>query len=236
MTIEADRPELTGVAGVPETALGAALLARLPVNEAPAPWTCTCEAVLWTTRGSDAAVEALPPSLRPQARAVAVVGALIRYHDTPVGSYDEVLGIVVARAGLRPVATVVFMAVDSEASLVGGRTNWAMPKTLARFTGGIGSGSTISAEGADVTRWSVSARPTAYGPALPLALRAVTRQEFPAQRPGASTLRSRGRLRAARVAVDVSSDGPLPTWLRPGSHVGALVERARFTLGEPRLR
>ena len=38
-----------------------------------------------------------------------------------------------------PQANVAFIAVDSEASVVGGRSNWALPKVLARFDGDIGS-------------------------------------------------------------------------------------------------
>mgnify|MGYP003704092537 CR=1 FL=1 len=50
-----DRPELTGVWGLPENALGDALLATLPTNLAEAPWDCVCSAVVWTERGGSAA-------------------------------------------------------------------------------------------------------------------------------------------------------------------------------------
>jgi hypothetical protein len=227
------RPELTGVAGVPETAVSQALLARLPDNLAEAPWTCVCDAVLWFGRGGAAARAALPASLRG-APALGVVGGMVRYRDTPVGRYDEVLGMVGSRSGVRPWGSVAFMSVDSEPSLVGGRTNWAMPKTLGSFTGEVGSGRSIAAQGADATRWRVRVTPRALGPAVPVAARTVARQEFPGGRVGASALRARGRLRPALVTVEVESDGPLPSWLRPGRHLGALAESVTFSLGEPR--
>ena len=228
------RTELTDVAGVPETAVSEALLARLPANLAPAPWECVCEAVVWFGRGGRSATQALPPALRDRASGLAVVGAVVRYLDTPVGPYDEVLGMVGARTGLKPWGSVAFMSVDSEASLVGGRTNWAMPKTLGSFDGDIGHGKAITGTGADETRWRVSATPKVIGPAVPVRTTGSARQEFPGHRVGESPLRARGRIRPAVVTVEVESDGPLPTWLRPGRHLGAVVERATFTLGEPR--
>ena len=50
MTTTDDRPELTGVGGVPEPALSHALLATLPPNDSDAPWTVNCSSVLWTVR------------------------------------------------------------------------------------------------------------------------------------------------------------------------------------------
>jgi Acetoacetate decarboxylase (ADC) len=226
----ADRPELTGVAGVPETELRPDLVDRLPVNEAPAPWSCTCEAVVWLSRGRRAAGAALPPAWG--CRALGVLGGFVRYTDTPVGPYDEVLGLVASSTGVRPWGSVAFMAVDSEASLVGGRTNWAMPKTLASFAGGVGRGRTLSAAGNE-HRWRVSATPLVVGPPLPVRLAGAARQQFPGARVGTSSLRGRGRVRPALVRVEVESDGPLPTWLRPGRHLGAVVESGSFSLAEP---
>ena len=106
-----DRTELTGVAGVPETAVSEAVLGRLPANEAPAPWDCVCEAVLWFGRGGRAAAQALPPALRGAAPGLVVVGAMVRYLETPVGAYDEVLGLVGSRSGVKPWGSVAFMSV-----------------------------------------------------------------------------------------------------------------------------
>ena len=231
------RPELTGVTGVPETLLSQALLATLPENTSEAPWTVNCSAVLWTARPTAEARAALPPQVRQAgSKAVVVVGGMVRYLETPVGPYDEVFGIVMMRESLtRSFGHVAFMAVDSPASLVGGRTNWAMPKTLAAFSGSVGSRQTIVARGADDKDWEVRATPRVLGPRVPVRSRAVTRQEFPGERLGDSRLQARGKARPALVDVQVSSEGPLPQWLRPGRHVGAIAENVTFTLGVPRI-
>jgi hypothetical protein len=229
------RPELTGVAGVPETALSEALLAGVPAQSAPAPWTAECRALLWLGRGGAAARAALPPALRGRARGLGVVGALVRYLDTPVGAYDEVLGLVAAGGAGAPVwGSVAFMAVDSPTSLVGGRVNWAMPKTLADFDGDPAAGGRVTASAADSPAWRVAATARPFGPAVPVRLRSTARQEFSGGRVGDSRLTGRGRVRLATVQVDVTSEGPLPGWLRPGRHLGAVVEHATFTLSEPR--
>lgn len=219
------------VSGVPETVLSRALVASLPENLAPAPWECRCSATVWLGRGGKAAAAALPGGLGGGA-ALATVGGLVRYTDTPVGGYDEVLGLVGSRSGPRPWGHVAFMAVDSPASLVGGRTNWAMPKTLARFDGE--PGTAMSATGTDETEWSVTAVPRAVGPAVPIRAVGNARQRFADGRIGVSRLSFAGRVRPAVVRVDVSSAGTLSAWLRPGRHLGAVIEDATFTLGEPR--
>jgi hypothetical protein len=228
------RSELTGVAGVPETAVSQALLERLPANDAPAPWECVCEAVIWFGRGGRAARHALPPALRDHAPGLAVVGAMVHYLETPVGPYDEVLGLVGSRTGTRPWGSVAFMSVDSEPSLVGGRSNWAMPKSLGAFEGEVGNGRTMTATGADGSHWRVGVTPRVIGPSLPVRSVGLARQQFPGGVVGDSRLRARGRVRPAMVTVDVDSDGPLSGWLRPGRHLGAVVERATFNLAEPR--
>lgn len=227
------RVDITGVGGVPETLLSDALLARLPENLSEAPWDCRCTGLLWTSRGGRAASAALPPALTG-ASALGVIGGFVRYEDTPVGTYDEVLGMVASRQGVRPWGSVAFMSVDSETSLVGGRENWAMPKTLASFEGDIASGRSMSARGDVGVAWSVRATPKVLGPAIPVRTKAIARQEFPGGRIGSSLLTCTGKVRPALVTVEVESDGPLASWLRPGRHLGALVERAEFTLGEPR--
>ena len=235
-TTDLPRPELTGVTGVAETLLSPTLLASLPENSSEAPWTVNCSAVVWTTRATAAARAALPPQLR-ESRAVVVIGGMVRYLETPVGPYDEVFGIVMAREGLTGSwGHVAFMAVDSPASLVGGRTNWAMPKTLASFSGGVGSRRTIVARGNDDKAWEVRATPRVLGPRVPVRSRAVTRQEFPGERLGDSRLQAKGKARPALVDVQVSSDGRLADWLRPGRHLGAIAESVTFTLGVPELR
>ena len=227
------RIELTGLPSIAESVLSTALVAGLPANLSPAPWECHCSAVVWVGRGGRAAATVLPPALAGST-ALATVGGFVHYTDTPVGPYGEVLAMVGSRTGLRPWGNVAFMAVDSPASLVGGRTNWAMPKSLATFEGQPRAGETVSGTGTDEMSWSVSAAPRAIGPAIPLRSKGVARQQFADGRVGDSTLSFAGRVRPAIVTVQVSSAGTLPQWLRPGRHLGAIVERATFTLGRPR--
>ncbi|HSV37992.1 MAG TPA: acetoacetate decarboxylase family protein [Nocardioidaceae bacterium] len=222
------RPELA-VAGVPETFISDTLLARLPENLAPAPWDARCTAVIWTARGGKDAAAALPPSLRRHT-SVMVVGGLVRYEYTPVGTYDEVFGIVIAREGRKPFGTVAFMAVNGLETLVGGRTNWAMPKTLADFSGAPETG--MTATGVEST-WQVSARPRVIGPSIPYRTKGTSRQVDAADRTLVSALEGRFRMRPALVTVDVSSEGTLPRWLRPGRHLGAVSPEMSFSLGVP---
>lgn len=230
-----DPAALAAVPGVPETQLSHAMLGALPEHRAPAPWSCVCDAVLWWGRGGAAATAALPPPLRRAARGLAVVGGVVRYRDTPVGPYDEVLGLVGSRTGARPWGSVAFMAVDSLPSLVGGRSNWAMPKTLAEFEGDLTAGSTVVARGLDEVRWQVTASSKPLAPAVPVVAAGQARQVFANGTVCSSRLSVRARVRPALVSVEVESDGPLASWLRPGRHPGLVVRDARFTLAEPSL-
>jgi hypothetical protein len=162
------------------------------------------------------------------------VGGFVRYADTPVGAYDEVFGLVASHSGLGRWGNVAFMAVDSRPSLVGGRTNWAMPKVLSTFTGEPADGSRMTASSTEGVAWSVNATARAIGPAIPVRGHSETRQQFSDGRIGTSALTFRGRVRPALVTVGVRSEGTLASWLRPGRHLGAIVESATFSLGEPR--
>jgi Acetoacetate decarboxylase (ADC) len=235
MSSSDSRIELAGLPGIPEVLLSETLIATLPDNLADAPWTCKCSAVMWLGRGGRAAASALPPALQGRP-ALATVGGFVHYTETPVGPYDEVLGMVGSRDGARPWGHVALMAVDSPTSLVGGRTNWAMPKTLARFDGTPAAGHTVTATGEDGVSWSVSATTRAIGPAVPVWSKGTARQQFSDGRVGASALTFSGRARPAIVTVQVSSEGSLSDWLKPGRHLGAVIERATFTLGLPRFR
>jgi hypothetical protein len=226
------RTELTGVPGAPETEISAELADRLPANMAPAPWDCRCTALVWVGRGGRAARAALAPALHGS-RAFGSVGGVVRYTETPVGPYDEVFGLVSSADGAKSWGTVPFMAVDSEASLVGGRTNWSLPKTLARFEGAIGHKETISASSDTAVHWRVEATPILVGPRIKVRSRQPTRQEFPDGGVRDTPMVASGVIRPALVRVRVESDGPLASWLRPGVHVGAVVESAEFGFGAP---
>ena len=215
---------------VPESVLPADVAARLPPDAPPAPWSTSLSAVVWWHRATGAAVDALPPPLRARRRLPLTVAAFVRYDDTPVGAYHEVLAapVVLLEAPL-PAATVPFIAVDSPASIAGGRANWALPKTLARFEWALeGDGMAAHGDG-----WSVAARVRARGPALPLAVPLADRQLAADGTELAIRLHARGRFRLGRAAVRVS--GPhLPRWLRDGGHPALVVTAARLEVGAPR--
>jgi len=77
-------------------------------------------------------------------------------------------GLVASADGMKSWGTVSFMAVDSEASLVGGRTNWSMPKTLAGFDGEIGHKQTVSGWSDGPVRWRVMSRGRAVTSGRPI--------------------------------------------------------------------
>lgn len=219
---------LAAVGGLPESALDERTAARLPPSAPPAPWTCRCDALVWSAlpRRPDGALGAaidLP---------TAVCGALLSYSDSPVGPYREVLGLLAGTRGFRPSALVPFIAVDSPASLVGGRRNWALPKTLAEFTGEPAAG-TMTATG---NGWTISATARPLGPALPIRLAGWLEQPWPDGRCRSSWLTGRASAQPALVRVAVRSDAGLARWLRPGRHFGLLLRQAEVTLAAPTSR
>ncbi|HEU5269687.1 MAG TPA: acetoacetate decarboxylase family protein [Jatrophihabitans sp.] len=219
--------------GAPESALDGPAAAGLPATAPAAPWTCRCDAIVWFAR---------PPSTRRLAagaggqlpgRPLLVAGALISYADSPVGPYHEVLGLLAGFDRRGPVATVPFIAVDSAASLVGGRQNWALPKAFAHFHGGsmaAAGGGPMTAAGAG---WTVTATATAGGPAVPVRLAGRLRQRWPDGGWRSAGLAGRARAHPALVRVTVASAGPLAGWLRPGRHPGMLLRQAEFSLAAP---
>lgn len=218
--------ELLAIQGVPESRLDTETMKRLPANAPPAPWDCAGEAIMWVTRGGKASATAIAGSVAHRGPPLAVIGGMIAYQDTPVGNYREVLGAVGVMHGRSLLGSVPFMAVDSIDSLVGGRQNWALPKSLATFTGDP-AGSAMSATG---PTWSVHARTRAIGPALPTKFAARLAQRWPDGQIRGALLNGRAAIRLALVHVDVKSDDSLADWLRPGWHAGAVATRATFTL------
>jgi len=197
----------------------------------PAPWTVTCDAVLWVTRPRRSAVHVLHPLLRGS-RVAAVVGGVVRYSATPVGPYAEVFGAVGGLQGVGLWGSVPFMAVDSSASLAAGRVNWGLPKTPGAVEGSPGIG-TVTARSVDGPQWRITATPRPFGPAVRVPGRATLRQVAD----GAvlsSPVGATGSLRPATVRVAVESDGPLTEWLRPGRHPGAVATGVQMTIAPPR--
>lgn len=220
--------DLSLVPGVPESTVSHALAASLPEPE-PAPWTTSGSGLLWLHAASHAAASHHQRGLTYQRSLPVTVGAFLRYDRGPVGAYDEVLGVpaaVIRRNRLS--LPVSFMAVDSERSIAGGRANWGLPKTLAQFEWQADAGSPrrLVATGQG---WRVSARVGSAGPRVPLWMRTALTQVDAHGTIVTVPIRSTGVGRLARITVDCQ--GPsLPHWLRSGTHLGAVVERATHTI------
>lgn len=221
--------DIAGVPGVPETTLPADLITDLPANLAPAPWNVRGSAVVWWNRAKPSAADALPETLRATHKPVMVIGGFVRYTDTPVGTYDEVFGIIASKGPGGPkdiVSTVAFMAVDSPTSLVGGRTNWSMPKTLARFDGSPNAAMTALSD-TDQT-WTVTSRARALPVGMTRSTKAMIRQVFPDGSLGDTAMKSGGKMRPALISVAVESDGPLAEWMVPGRRLGMILENVQM--------
>lgn len=229
--------DIANVPGVAETSLPAELIADLPANLAPAPWSVKGSAVVWWNRAHASASSALPDALRGTHKPVMVIGGFVRYADTPVGIYDEVFGIVTSKGPGGPkdiVSTVAFMAVDSPTSLVGGRTNWSMPKTLACFEGA--PDSEMAARSTTDRAWTVTSRARALPVGMTRSAKAMIRQVFPDGSLGDTAMKSGGRMRPALISVGVESDGPLAEWLKPGRRVGMVLENVQMDFTAPQIR
>lgn len=192
------------VPGLPESRLSPADLARLPAASPAAPWRCRATAVAWLQRARHPAFDWRATTL-PMAFVV-----LVDYEDTPVGPYQEVVAAAALRRGRRVLGQVPFIAVDSLPSVHGGRSNWALPKTTATFTGGAGErATTVRGDG-----WSVTARIGRTGPRLPLRVSSWNTGPLGDYR---VHLRAHGR----PVVVDASAVGTtLTPWLGAGRHLG----------------
>jgi len=199
----------------------------------PPPWHSEVEALLWLGPAQAGPARELPPALGGRPAPPVVLGGLIAYRSGPVGPYAEVfaaLGLV-WRGG--PAGHVPFMAVDSAASVAGGRGNWALPKELATFAGDRRS---LGFPGRTVVRgngWSLEAAVRMRPRALPLAAAGACVQAWEdgvARRFGV-VLRGRGRL--ASVDVRAGDAGPLPPWLAPGRRPALLLAGSQV-VGPPR--
>ncbi|PFG41035.1 acetoacetate decarboxylase [Georgenia soli] len=216
--------ELANIPAAPESTLPPT--ASLPEDVPPAPWRCTFHGVMWFQRAGVRAAALLPAPLRPATPRL-LIGAHLRYTDTPVGSYSEVFAAVVVRVGARPGAHLPFMAVDSVGSVRGGRANWAIPKTTARFSGDPVGGQALEASGAG---WSIRTRARALGPAFPLTLHLRQAQVWPDGTVARSSVTISGRARAALADVSTYSEHQLASWMPPGRHVGLLWQEATLAL------
>lgn len=226
MTLTAD--EVTDLVGVPETTLSGATAAALPAGSPGAPWRVTMSALLWRHRARPESAQAVAAPLQAKAGGITSAG-FVRYAETPVGPYSEVMGSVAINGGLLPRVHIPFIAVDSLPSVHAGRTNWALPKVPASFTW-------TGAEQvrADGDGWWITARLVGTGPRIPLLGRSTNAQVRPDGRVGLSSTGMRGWARVVTLDVDVDPDASFASWLCTGRHRGVLVTKARLTMSAPR--
>lgn len=217
--------ELPLVPGAPESALPSDV--QLPADVPAAPWRCTFDGVIWMQRAGAGVTALLPAPLRQAATPRLLMGAHLHYTDTPVGPYSEVFAALVVRAGVRPAAHVPFMAVDDLRSVRGGRANWALPKTVARFTGDPAVSGTLEAVGQG---WRIETRARALGPALRLVMGLRLAQVRPDGTVARFSTTISGRARLASAAVRSRSDHQLPVWMPPGRHVALQWRGASLTV------
>lgn len=220
-----NRSEMLAMQGIPQSALTAEDIAKLPVKGLPAPWDARARGVVWVAGPNREAVRAAGVLAR-EGRVGSVVGAMLDYAETPAGPYRELIGGIglFSTRGVR--LTVPFIPVDSPASVVGGRENWAMPKTLAHFDGDPGRAMSAEGEG-----WSVRVEVTAFGPTFPIRASVRVRQPFPDGTIREGKVGASGRARAALVRVRVEAEPSLGGWLRSGRFPGLVLESAEGHLG-----
>jgi len=121
-----------------------------PFVLAPPPWQTKCD-IYWLPsygRGPLPAnayspLEASSPTFADPAQSGDFKGGLglvmiIRYSETPVGSYNEMIympgSFQVPREGAKPASRVTRIYVDQKETTYNGRLNWNLPKHLVRFT------------------------------------------------------------------------------------------------------
>ncbi|MFN2559736.1 MAG: acetoacetate decarboxylase family protein [Jatrophihabitans sp.] len=221
--------DLLAVPGVPESTFAPATSPDLPAVAPPAPWNCTSTGIVWLARGGPRALAVAGREVARGAKAPVVIGGLISYASTPVGTYHEVFGGVALRTGRDVAVTIPFMAVDSRDSVVGGRQNWSLPKVLARFTGE----PTELAMTAEGDGWTVRVTARPIAPKLPVKTTGRVVQAWPDGSVRSAVLTGKARSRPALVTVEVRSNGNLASWLRPGRHLGAVMTGTEFTLPDP---
>lgn len=196
----------------------------------PPPWHTEVDALLWWHRAAPEAAAALPPVLAGRAAVAVTVAGLVSYRSSPVGPYREVFASPVL---LRPgpgVAHAAFMAVDSPASLAGGRENWALPKVPAAFASDPASPDTVAVTG---DGWALTVSASARPRAAPAWAAGTCAQVWPDGHVRGFAVRLRGRARLARVKVRHDAPSELATWLLAGRHPAVLLS-GRQVVSMPR--
>ncbi len=188
-----------------------------------APWALHGEAIVALARW-----RGRPPVPAP-ARALPgpCLVAAACFTDSPVGPYLELAVAQPARLGARPGWWVTLSVVDRLDARTGGRLNWGFPTEMGRLT--------WSADGDeraltwDDRRVAVRGRPVGIGTPFAAPMRAFQpRGDGSVVVPG----RARGRVRPARVTVEVEPGDPLVGLT--GRHPGGLVSGLALVIREAR--
>jgi hypothetical protein len=191
-----------------------------PPEIPPAPWRSSVDALLWLHPAAREARQVLPAQLAARAGIPVTIGGLISYRDGPVGPYREVFGAPVMLRGAPLLSHIPFMAVDSAASVAGGRGNWALPKELAEFDGDPGRPGVVTARG---DGWELRITTSARARRLPMTMTMRAAQVWADGEVRSFSVRMRGRAQLARVEVEYLAASPLGDWLVEGRHLGVLV-------------
>jgi hypothetical protein len=178
------------------------------------------DALLWLHPAARTARGLLPPQLAERAGMPVTIGGLISYRDGPVGPYGEVFGAPLMLRGAPLLSHVPFMAVDSAASVAGGRGNWALPKELADFDGDPGRPGAVTARG---DGWGLRVTTTARARRLPMTMTIRAAQVWADGQVRTFSVRMRGRARLARVEVEHLTGSRLGDWLLEGRHLAVLL-------------
>lgn len=110
---------------------------QVEVKNAPAPWTLSGDFAYLFVHGSRPALAQFHEDSDPEKcpfRGGAGAVLLVRYSDSPVGPYDELIIIPGSyQYGNTSYYRISQIYVSSMDSVVNGRRNWAVPKKLAKF-------------------------------------------------------------------------------------------------------
>lgn len=192
----------------------------MPSEIPPAPWHSTVDVLFWGHRATPAARGVLPAQLMSRAGAPLTTGGLLSYREGPVGPYDEVFGSPVMLGGALLLSHVPFVAVSSEASIRGGRRNWALPKELAQFDGAVGRPGVVTARG---DGWALRVTTTARRHRFAVWMPIRAAQVWPDGQVREFSAQIRGTARLARVDVEHLITSPLGDWLAEGRHMAMLI-------------
>ena len=101
----------------------------------PAPWTLLGEGIILLFRFKKSWVDQaanLPEYLQQKFRGGFGYVMLVDYQESPVGPYKELL-FIPGKFGEEKLQSITTIFVDSDASTLNGRANWAIPKQTADF-------------------------------------------------------------------------------------------------------